>query len=385
MGTLQDAAALVHAGVRATRRPGDNFVCSPIVVLSVFLVAMTGASGPTREVMHTFLGLDVLPPLPSSAPIPGLPSAASYSDSESEDEETSEAGSSHASHSSRRSIATTDSDDEDETSDSSSDDEQEQPSHSHVLFMMANRIYVSRETAQTPAFQVYRANVAAATRQEADVQMLDFGTEEGVEAEVNQFVAERTHQRITNILAPGSVSADTRLLAVCAAFFKAGWKTPFDQHETRPRPFHALKGSESGPTSTQEEGEGAGRASPPAEGDPRDTEGEEGPVEAEHEEGEPESSGESIELVLEHVPTMSVEIKRPPFFVQENDKVTAVGLPYMNPQYVMFFIMPKDSGKLPLLTIPPSKRHEMGFEGRARRHFSVLACLHYSSKRVSGC
>jgi serpin B len=55
---------------------------------------------------------------------------------------------------------------------------------------------------------------------------------------VNGWTADRTHDRIPEILPEGSVDAMTRLVLVNALYFKAPWSTEFDAHQTADAPFH---------------------------------------------------------------------------------------------------------------------------------------------------
>jgi serpin B len=60
---------------------------------------------------------------------------------------------------------------------------------------------------------------------------------------INQWVTERTAGRIPDLLSPGTVTADTRLLLADAVYFHAAWKQPFDPASTRLADFTRLDGS----------------------------------------------------------------------------------------------------------------------------------------------
>ena len=78
----------------------------------------------------------------------------------------------------------------------------------------------------------------------AGLQALDFATdpETGRQA-INAWVAERTKQRIPELLAPGKVTSSTRFVLVNAIFFKASWAAPFEKKLTKAAPFHRLDGT----------------------------------------------------------------------------------------------------------------------------------------------
>ncbi|WP_243058709.1 serpin family protein [Nocardioides sp. SR21] len=75
----------------------------------------------------------------------------------------------------------------------------------------------------------------------AGLRTVDFATE-GARDAVNAWTAERTHDRIPEILPPGSVGELTRLVLVNALYFKAPWAEPFEEPLTRPADFHLTDG-----------------------------------------------------------------------------------------------------------------------------------------------
>jgi serpin B len=60
---------------------------------------------------------------------------------------------------------------------------------------------------------------------------------------VNQWTADRTHDRIEQILQPGSIDDLTRFVLVNAIYFKANWLRKFDPGLTSQTTFHQLDGS----------------------------------------------------------------------------------------------------------------------------------------------
>ena len=54
---------------------------------------------------------------------------------------------------------------------------------------------------------------------------------------INEWTAERTHDKITDIIPPGAIDALTRLVLVNAIYLKAPWEKPFEKALTKPAPF----------------------------------------------------------------------------------------------------------------------------------------------------
>ncbi len=61
---------------------------------------------------------------------------------------------------------------------------------------------------------------------------------EDARAQINAWTADRTHDKIPEILPEGVVDTLTRLVLVNALYFKAPWQTPFDESFTADRVFH---------------------------------------------------------------------------------------------------------------------------------------------------
>lgn len=62
---------------------------------------------------------------------------------------------------------------------------------------------------------------------------------------INQWVADRTEDRIKDLLAEGTVTSATRAVLVNAIYFNAAWKTAFEPRSTRAGTFHKADGSTS--------------------------------------------------------------------------------------------------------------------------------------------
>ncbi|XP_068084390.1 ipis-1 [Anabrus simplex] len=61
---------------------------------------------------------------------------------------------------------------------------------------------------------------------------------EEARANINKWVERKTRDKINDLLAPGSLTADTRLLAVNAIYFRGGWLKPFNESDTYLEPFY---------------------------------------------------------------------------------------------------------------------------------------------------
>ena len=65
---------------------------------------------------------------------------------------------------------------------------------------------------------------------------------EAARARINNWVEERTEQKIKDLLHPLDVDASTRLVLVNAIYFKGSWTTPFLREATREGQFHLADG-----------------------------------------------------------------------------------------------------------------------------------------------
>jgi serpin B len=78
----------------------------------------------------------------------------------------------------------------------------------------------------------------------APLQPWDFQSDpEGGREAVNTWVSEQTQGRIEDLLPPGSVTSDTRLVLANAIYFLADWANAFDVDNTRDREFTLADGS----------------------------------------------------------------------------------------------------------------------------------------------
>ena len=88
----------------------------------------------------------------------------------------------------------------------------------------------------------YRRIVEA--RYHAEARSVDFEMDpEGSRQLINDWVAERTADRIMDLLAPGTIDDQTRVVITNAIYFKGSWMSQFDQHLTRDGEFTTPGGS----------------------------------------------------------------------------------------------------------------------------------------------
>jgi len=79
----------------------------------------------------------------------------------------------------------------------------------------------------------------------AGLRLTDFtANAERSRTEINAWVAEKTHERIKDLIPPGGVNAATRLVLANAIYFKADWIFPFEKNNTYPRPFTLMDGKQ---------------------------------------------------------------------------------------------------------------------------------------------
>lgn len=78
---------------------------------------------------------------------------------------------------------------------------------------------------------------------DAPLQPLDFRTQsQQARTTINEWVSQQTHEKIRDVVPPGGISEDTRLVLVNALYLKAAWATPFLRAGTTPEPFHLSTG-----------------------------------------------------------------------------------------------------------------------------------------------
>jgi len=79
----------------------------------------------------------------------------------------------------------------------------------------------------------------------APIRRTEFaGDPEQARVDINEWVRGKTEGLISDLMAPGSITPETRLVLANAIHFLGTWKHPFDEELTQDAPFHRLDGSE---------------------------------------------------------------------------------------------------------------------------------------------
>ena len=77
----------------------------------------------------------------------------------------------------------------------------------------------------------------------AGLRLVNFlGNPNGSRRTINAWVSDQTNARIQDLLPPGSITSDTRLVLTNAIYFLAPWLVPFDEELTEDAPFTLLSG-----------------------------------------------------------------------------------------------------------------------------------------------
>lgn len=81
-------------------------------------------------------------------------------------------------------------------------------------------------------------------RHSAPLSLVDFVRHApAARQEINAWVEQRTQSRIRDLIPPGGVDRETRLVLVNAVYLKAPWESAFRETATKPLPFHAGGGA----------------------------------------------------------------------------------------------------------------------------------------------
>jgi serpin B len=103
-----------------------------------------------------------------------------------------------------------------------------------LVLRVANRLWGAKGKAFQPDYLALLRD-----RYAAPLETLDFvGATEPSRVAINQWVARETEQKILDLLAPGVIDPQTRLVLANAVYFKASWDHEFYAPETKDEPFH---------------------------------------------------------------------------------------------------------------------------------------------------
>jgi len=109
--------------------------------------------------------------------------------------------------------------------------------HKHKL-LIANNVWAQQKFGFDPNFTKLLKD-----KYDSELTELDFKQKpEEAREHINNTVKEVTQQKIEELLPKGIITNDTRLVLTNAIYFKAAWKIPFKQEETKPGTFTMLDG-----------------------------------------------------------------------------------------------------------------------------------------------
>jgi serpin B len=115
---------------------------------------------------------------------------------------------------------------------------------------IANALWGHKDTHFLPEFlQETNDNYGAA------LQQVDFAQAEDTRRTINGWVAQHTADKIRDLLHPGDITPDTRLVLTNAIYFKGDWLRPFDGNHTYDQPFHVTKTKDVSVPMMHEDGE----------------------------------------------------------------------------------------------------------------------------------
>ena len=105
---------------------------------------------------------------------------------------------------------------------------------------VANALWAQHDYTFLPAYtQLVTANYEAA------VQNLNFQKDaEAARQTINRWVEDKTNDKIKELLKPGVLNSDTRLVLTNAIYFKSAWANSFTKEATQPGPFTRLGGQQ---------------------------------------------------------------------------------------------------------------------------------------------
>jgi serpin B len=116
-------------------------------------------------------------------------------------------------------------------------DESISNTETNALLRIANAVWFRAGVSLNPEFASVNENFYKAT-----LAPLDFSNPHSAET-MNDWASQNTQGKIKKIIQP-PVPADTAVILANAIYFKGTWLNPFDRKQTKPRPFHLIKGNE---------------------------------------------------------------------------------------------------------------------------------------------
>ncbi len=109
----------------------------------------------------------------------------------------------------------------------------------NIQLRIANRLWGEKTYTLKPEF--ISLNKEAYN---SPLQKMNFiGSPDGSRMEINAWVEKQTEQRIKDLIPPGAITTDTRLVLTNAIYFKGDWLYQFDKKNTRDKKFNLADGS----------------------------------------------------------------------------------------------------------------------------------------------
>ncbi len=106
--------------------------------------------------------------------------------------------------------------------------------HAGYQLSVANALWAQRGYTFLPDFIKLMNNDYGAGLNQVDFR----GSTEAARLTINHWVAQKTANKIQDLLQPGTLSPSTRLVLTNAIYFKGDWQTQFDKAQTKEEDFH---------------------------------------------------------------------------------------------------------------------------------------------------
>lgn len=101
------------------------------------------------------------------------------------------------------------------------------------IFSVANRVYVQQGYPLNKHFQE-----VAIQNFKSGIESINFANAQDAAQMINNFVAEKTKEKITSLIKPDMLSSDSRVVLVNAVYFKGDWKYKFNKQFTHKSDFY---------------------------------------------------------------------------------------------------------------------------------------------------
>lgn len=101
------------------------------------------------------------------------------------------------------------------------------------IFFIANQVYVQQGYSIKKNFQE-----VAIQKFSSGIESIDFGKKNEAAAQINQLVKEKTNNKITDLIKPDMLGADSRVVLINAIYFKGDWERKFNEQFTSKDDFY---------------------------------------------------------------------------------------------------------------------------------------------------